>query len=136
MAAASPASAQQQLAIPSTVRSVLRSPPAEGTLLRISGYLEIVGQGVAIRDEATGQKIDLDFSKSTVPLDALIRIDGKSPAEITGRMKASTNNGRPSLAVVGGIAGTAVAASGQEHLRLAAETRLQFKLTSSVRVEP
>jgi hypothetical protein len=38
--------------------------------------------------------------------------------------------------VVGGIAGTAVAASGQEHLRLPAETRLQFKLASSVRIEP
>jgi hypothetical protein len=39
-------------------------------------------------------------------------------------------------AAIGGIAGTAVAASGQEHLQLPAETRLQFKLTSSVRVEP
>ena len=39
-------------------------------------------------------------------------------------------------AVVGGIAGTAVAASGQEHLQLPAETRLQFKLASSVRIEP
>jgi hypothetical protein len=39
-------------------------------------------------------------------------------------------------AAIGGIAGTAVAASGQEHLKLPAETRLQFKLASSVRVEP
>jgi outer membrane lipoprotein SlyB len=39
-------------------------------------------------------------------------------------------------AVVGGIAGTAVAASGEEHLRLPAETRLQFKLSAAVRVEP
>jgi hypothetical protein len=39
-------------------------------------------------------------------------------------------------AVVGGVAGTAVAASGQEHLQLPAETRLQFKLASSVRVDP
>jgi hypothetical protein len=39
-------------------------------------------------------------------------------------------------AVVGGIAGTAVSASGEEHLRLPAETRLQFKLTIAVRVEP
>jgi hypothetical protein len=37
--------------------------------------------------------------------------------------------------IVGGIAGTAVAASGQEHLRLPAETRLQFKLASAVRIE-
>lgn len=103
MAIAEPAGAQQQLAIPTTVRSVLRSP-LEGRLVRISGYLEIVGQGVVLRDAITGHKIDLDFSKSTVPLERLIRIDGSSPAEITGRMKASTNNGRPSLAVIGGIA--------------------------------
>jgi hypothetical protein len=37
--------------------------------------------------------------------------------------------------LVGGIAGTAVAASGEEHLRLPAETRLKFKLASSVRIE-
>jgi hypothetical protein len=36
--------------------------------------------------------------------------------------------------LVGGIAGTAVAASGEEHLKLPAETRLQFKLASSVRI--
>ena len=39
-------------------------------------------------------------------------------------------------AAIGGIAGTAVAAGGQEQLRLPAETRLQFKLTSSIKVEP
>jgi hypothetical protein len=39
-------------------------------------------------------------------------------------------------ALVGGFAGTAVAASGEEHLKLPAETRLQFKLTQPVRVEP
>jgi hypothetical protein len=39
-------------------------------------------------------------------------------------------------AVVGGITGTAVAASGEEHLKLPAETRLQFKLTASIRVQP
>jgi hypothetical protein len=38
--------------------------------------------------------------------------------------------------LVGGIAGTAVAASGEEHLNLPAETRLQFKLTTAVRIEP
>jgi hypothetical protein len=38
--------------------------------------------------------------------------------------------------VVGGLAGTAVAASGEEHLRLAAETRLQFKLAASFAIDP
>jgi hypothetical protein len=37
--------------------------------------------------------------------------------------------------LVGGIAGTAVAASGEEHLRLPAETRLQFKLAAAGRIE-
>ena len=38
-------------------------------------------------------------------------------------------------AAIGGIGGAAVAGSGEEHLSLPAETRLQFKLTSTVRVE-
>jgi outer membrane lipoprotein SlyB len=38
-------------------------------------------------------------------------------------------------ATVGAIGGGAVAASGEEHLKLPAETRLQFKLTSAIRVE-
>ena len=39
-------------------------------------------------------------------------------------------------AAVGAVAGTAVAASGKEHLQLPAETRVQFKLSSAVRIEP
>jgi hypothetical protein len=39
-------------------------------------------------------------------------------------------------ATVGALAGTAVAASGEEHLRLDAETRLHFTLSSSVRIKP
>jgi hypothetical protein len=39
-------------------------------------------------------------------------------------------------AAIGAVGGTAVAASGQEHLKLPAETRLQFKLTSAIRIEP
>jgi hypothetical protein len=39
-------------------------------------------------------------------------------------------------AAVGAFAGTAVAASGEEHLKLDAEARLQFTLSASVRVTP
>ena len=39
-------------------------------------------------------------------------------------------------AVVGGITGTVVAASGEEHLKLPAETRLGFELTAAIRVQP
>ena len=37
-------------------------------------------------------------------------------------------------AAVGAVAGTAVSASGEEHLKIAAETRLQFRLSSSVAI--
>jgi len=39
-------------------------------------------------------------------------------------------------AAVGGVTGAAVASGGEEHLQLAAETRLQFQLTSAVNVRP
>jgi hypothetical protein len=39
-------------------------------------------------------------------------------------------------AAVGGAAGAAVAAGGEEHLQLPAETRLQFQLTAAVNIRP
>jgi hypothetical protein len=39
-------------------------------------------------------------------------------------------------AAVGGATGAVVAASGEEHLKLPAETRLQFQLTSAVNIRP
>jgi hypothetical protein len=39
-------------------------------------------------------------------------------------------------AAVGGIAGAAVASGGEEHLKLPAETRLQFQLSAAVNVRP
>ena len=39
-------------------------------------------------------------------------------------------------AAVGGVTGAAVSAGGEEHLKLAAETRLQFVLSSAVNVRP
>ena len=39
-------------------------------------------------------------------------------------------------AAIGGGAGVVMAASGEEHLKLAAETRLQFKLMSAVTIQP
>jgi hypothetical protein len=39
-------------------------------------------------------------------------------------------------AAVGGITGAAVASGGEEHLKLPAETRLQFKLSAAVNVRP
>ena len=39
-------------------------------------------------------------------------------------------------AAIGGVTGAAVAGGGEEHLQLAAETRLQFQLTAAVKVQP
>jgi hypothetical protein len=39
-------------------------------------------------------------------------------------------------ALVGGVAGAAVASGGEEHLKLPAETRLQFQLNAAVRIQP
>jgi len=39
-------------------------------------------------------------------------------------------------AAVGGVAGAAVSAGGEEHLKLPAETRLQFKLSAGVNINP
>ena len=39
-------------------------------------------------------------------------------------------------ALVGGTTGAAVASSGEEHLRLPAETRLQFQLSAAVTIQP
>jgi hypothetical protein len=39
-------------------------------------------------------------------------------------------------AAVGGVAGAAVAAGGEEHLKLPAETRLQFQLSAAVKIQP
>ena len=39
-------------------------------------------------------------------------------------------------AVVGGVAGAAVASGGEEHLKIPAETRLQFQLTAAVNIQP
>lgn len=38
-------------------------------------------------------------------------------------------------AAIGGVTGAAVASGGQEHLKLAAETRLQFQLTAAVNIQ-
>ena len=39
-------------------------------------------------------------------------------------------------AAIGGVTGGAIAAGGEEHLKLPAETRLQFQLSASVNIRP
>ena len=38
-------------------------------------------------------------------------------------------------AAIGGVTGAAVSAGGEEHLKLPAETRLQFQLSGAIRVQ-
>jgi hypothetical protein len=60
---------------------------------------------------------------------------GASLGALVGGL-AGGGEGALVCAMVGRIAGTAVAASGEEHLRLPAETRLQFTLTNKVLIGP
>jgi outer membrane lipoprotein SlyB len=60
---------------------------------------------------------------------------GASLGALVGGL-AGGGEGALVCAMVGRIAGTAVAASGEEHLRLRAETRLQFTLTNKVLIGP
>ena len=39
-------------------------------------------------------------------------------------------------AAVGGVTGAAVASAGEEHLKLPAETRLQFQLSAAINIQP
>lgn len=99
----SPAVAAPQLAVPIEIRNVNRSASLHGRLVRLSGYVEKVGKDVVLREHTTGHKIDLDFSASTVSLESLMRPQGPSPAEVTGRLSVATNNGRPMVSVIGAI---------------------------------
>lgn len=103
LAASSQAASQNQFAVPWSVKKIVQAPPAAGRLVQVSGYLEKVGKDVLLRDSASGQKIDLDFSGSAVSPDSLLVAPGPVPVEVTARMTSSTNNGRRTVAVLGAI---------------------------------
>jgi hypothetical protein len=96
--------AQSGMAVPISVRDLIRADLPTGRLVRVSGYLETTGQTTLLRDLSTGQKISLDFAVSAIPRDRLVRANGNSPVEITGRTKAPPEQGRAELVVLGGIA--------------------------------
>jgi hypothetical protein len=80
-----------------------------------AAYVEIKGSG---EGKKTGRKVG----------------GGAGLGAIVGGI-AGGGEGAAIGAVVGGVGGAIVAASGEEHLKLPAETRLQFQLTAAVNIE-
>ena len=81
----------------------------------VTGYVEAKGKGEGKR---TARKIG----------------GGAGLGAIVGGI-AGGGEGAAIGAAIGGVTGAAVASGGQEHLKLAAETRLQFQLTAAVNVQ-
>jgi len=81
-----------------------------------STYVETKGQG---EGKKTGRKVG----------------GGAGLGAIVGGI-AGGGSGAAIGAAVGGATGAAVASAGEEHLKIPAETRLQFQLTSAVSVRP
>jgi hypothetical protein len=81
-----------------------------------TGYVETKGKG---EGKKTGRKIG----------------GGAGLGAIVGGI-AGGGEGAAIGAAIGGVTGAAVASGGEEHLKLPAETRLQFKLTAAVNVRP
>ena len=80
---------------------------------------------------------------------AYVETKGKGEGKKTGRKVgggaglgaivggiAGGGSGAAIGAAVGGVTGAAVAAGGEEHLKIAAETRLQFQLSAAVNIRP
>jgi hypothetical protein len=82
----------------------------------VTGYVEAKGQGEGKR---SARKIG----------------GGAGLGAIVGGI-AGGGEGAAIGAAVGGVTGAAVAGGGEEHLKLAAETRLQFQLTAAVSIRP
>ena len=95
------ASAQQPLAVPMDVKTIVNGPPKVGFLLRVNGYLETNGKDIVLRDATTGHKVVLDFSSSTASPEALGGNGALMPVEVTGRMLSASRKGRPVIGVIG-----------------------------------
>lgn len=64
--------------------------------------LEVSGNGATLRDANSGQKVDLDFSASTVQMDRLLNDEGGSPVELTARIRNGSGKDKLILIVIGG----------------------------------
>ena len=81
----------------------------------VTGYVEAKGSGEGKR---TARKVG----------------GGAGLGAIVGGI-AGGGEGAAIGAAIGGVTGAAVASGGEEHLKLAAETRLQFQLTAAVNIQ-
>jgi hypothetical protein len=81
----------------------------------VTGYVEAKGKGEGKR---TARKVG----------------GGAGLGAIVGGI-AGGGEGAAVGAAIGGVTGAAVASGGEEHLKLAAETRLQFQLTAAVNIQ-
>lgn len=94
----------QQMAIPMTVKGIIKSPPKVGQLLQVSGYLVTTDKQPKLQDTDNERKLILDFSQSQVTLDKLGATEATSPpVMIIGRMQGSKDNGKPIITVIGAM---------------------------------
>ena len=82
----------------------------------VTGYVEAKGKGEGKR---TARKVG----------------GGAGLGAIVGGI-AGGGEGAAIGAAIGGVTGAAISSGGEEHLKLAAETRLQFQLTAAVNIRP
>jgi hypothetical protein len=100
---------------------------------KISLKLNAIGFGGTVYDVATGYveaKGGGEGKKTARKIGG-----GAGLGAIVGGI-AGGGEGAAIGAAVGGITGAAVASGGEEHLKLPAETRLQFELTAAVNIKP
>lgn len=96
------APAQQQPAIPVTVKGILKTPPMPGQLLQVSGYLLGGDKEPKLQDAEVGRRITLDFSGTNVTPESLGATGTISPpVMVIGRMQGTRDAGKPVVTVLG-----------------------------------
>lgn len=95
--------AQSHIAVSMGVRDLVRAELPSGQLVQVRGFLETSGNGTTLRDADSGQKVDLDFSTSTVQMDRLLNARGASPVELTARIRNGAGKDKLTLVVIGGM---------------------------------
>lgn len=94
----------QQMAIPMTVKEMIKAPPKVGQLVRVSGFLLTSDKQPKLQDTDNNRKLILDFSQSAVTLESLQPNDASPPPiEVTGWMLGTKDNGKPIIGVIGAI---------------------------------
>lgn len=97
-------SCAQQMAVPMTVKEMIKAPPKVGQLVRVSGYLLTSDKQPKLQDTDNNRKLILDFSLSTVTLESLHPDESSPPPiEVTGRLLGTSENGKPVIGVIGAI---------------------------------